>query len=83
MLKTINAKDPGSLFVGKNEAGIKKGDKIRIKGEDKVRTITYVMGSEAKSNVHLCARDTGPFPVGPQEIEFELVREEAKQAATA
>lgn len=74
--KTINPKDPGSLLVGKNEMGIEKGDQIVIKGDPKgPRTVTYVMGSAESSNVHVCCRDTGPFPVSKDaEVEFEVIK---------
>lgn len=79
MAKTINAKDPGSLNVGSNPEKIVVGEKIQITGEDKVRTVTYVMGSTAKNNVHLCMKGSGPVPLG--EIEYTVLREEARQVA--
>lgn len=72
-MKTINAKDAGSLNVGANPANVKVGDKIRIAGENRERTVTYVMGSAAKGNVHLCMKGSGPVPVSEKEIEYEVV----------
>ena len=68
-MKTTNAKDAGSLHVGNNPLNIQKGDVIQISGEQKTRTVTYVMGSVAKSNVHLCMKGSGPVPLG--EVEYD------------
>lgn len=78
-MKTTNAKDPGSLNVGTNPANVVKGDKIQIVGEAAPRTVSYVMGSPEKNNVHLCMKGTGPVPLG--EVEYEKVQAQAVKAA--
>jgi hypothetical protein len=75
-MKTQNPKDPGSLNVGSNPLNVVKGQEIRIKGEDRNRKVTYVMGTPEKGNVHLCMKGTGPVPLG--EIEYEVVGAEVK-----
>lgn len=75
MAKTINAKDPGSLFVGNNPEGIVKGDLVQIGNESHPRRCSYVMGSVEKSNVHLCFKGSGgPIPTGKDEIEYKKVQ---------
>jgi hypothetical protein len=72
MFKVVN-NDTGSLKVGL-VAGTKKwqvGDKIKIEGENKVRTTTYVMGSGERT--HLCFKGQGPLPLG--EVVFQIVEE--------
>lgn len=59
-MKTNN-NDTGSLLI---PVSFKVGDTIRIKGENKTRTITYKMGN------HACTKGQGAFPVG--EVEFTL-----------
>lgn len=73
MAKTINAKDPGSLFVGNNPEKIAVGDLVLIEGDtyQGPRKCTYVMGSVEKSNVHLVFRGTGPVPVSAKEITYQ------------
>jgi hypothetical protein len=65
MAKVLN-NDTGSLKVGKAGENLKVGDKIRISGEDKIRTISYIMGAGEKT--HVCTKGFGPFPLG--EVEF-------------
>jgi hypothetical protein len=83
MTKTSNPKDPGSLNVGTNPLNLQKGDKVTIKGDPKSpRTISYVMGSVAKSNVHLCFKGSGPVPLGA-EIEYEKFEETKAEVKVA
>ena len=66
---TANNNDTGSLKVGKEGINLKVGDKIRIVGEDKTRTISYIMGKEDRT--HICCKGCGPFPIG--EVQYEVV----------
>jgi hypothetical protein len=70
MAKIIN-NDTGSLKVGSSLGKLAVGQKLQLVGEQKVRTITYVMGEGEKQ--HVCAKGTGPFPIG--DVEVELVVE--------
>jgi hypothetical protein len=72
MFRTFN-NDTGSLKVGLSAGNRqwKIGDKIRIEGEGKVRTVTYVMGSGQRT--HLCFKGQGTLPLG--EVMFQIVEE--------
>jgi hypothetical protein len=67
--------DNGSLKVGVS-AGNKiwaKGDKIQIEGEgEKIRTVTFVMGSGEKT--HLCFAKQGPVAKG--QVDYRIVSAE-------
>lgn len=67
MYKTSN-RSPGNLFVGNIDAKI--GQFILIKGEDKPRRITYVMGQPEKNTVNVVMKGTGPIPTGEVEWDF-------------
>lgn len=69
MYKT-NSKSPGSLYVGNIE--VKVGQYILIKGEDKPRKVTYVMGEAERNTVNVVMKGTGPLPTGEVEWEFTM-----------
>lgn len=75
-----NNNDNGSLNVGNvlpNKVWA-KGDKIQIEGEgDKIRTVTFVMGSGEKQ--HICFKGQGPLPKG-SDVRFRLVTAETATA---
>lgn len=75
MFTTTNPKDNGTFLVGSNPANLVKGMKIKLQGEDKIRTITYVQGTPEKNNVHVAAKGSGPFPTSPNPISYEVVAE--------
>lgn len=67
-----NNVDTGSLPVGNQlpeqfrKHGLKpQGLQVQLQGEEKPRTISYVMGSE-KKGWHLCAKGAGKFPTDGQ-----------------
>ncbi|MBF0107021.1 MAG: hypothetical protein HQM16_17060 [Deltaproteobacteria bacterium] len=60
--------DTGSLHTG---VKLSVGDVIEIEGENKHRTVTYVMGSDAKG-WRACFKGQGALPVGP--LEWRIVR---------
>lgn len=74
MFNTIN-NDDGSLKVGISAGDIsfKVGDRIKLLGEAKVRTVTFVMGKGEKT--HLCFKAQGKLPMG--EVSYEMVGEAA------
>jgi hypothetical protein len=81
MTKTSNPKDPGSLNVGNNPLGLRKGDKINIKDDARSpRTISSVMGSPEKNNVHVTfVKGSGVVPLG--DVEYEKVEVTATKVA--
>lgn len=83
-MRTINAKDTGSLNVGisAGDKVWKVGDKVQFSGEATPRTVTYVMGGVETRNelgqyagrqgekVHLCFKGQGPVPLG--EVDYSV-----------
>jgi len=72
-----NNNDSGSLKVGLSAGSKvwKVGDKIRILGEDKVRTVTFIMpqNKPQSEKLHLCFKGQGRLPEG--EVSYEVVED--------
>ena len=74
-IHTVLNNDTGSLRLGTIQAKI--GDKILVNGQ--TRTITYLMGSAAKGNLHAVTAKQGPWPMG--EVRFDLNPEEKQSVS--
>ncbi len=67
-MPTVENDDNGSLVTGSRRLAV--GDRVRIAGEARVRTVTYVMGSERKG-WRACFKGQGALPVGT--VAWDLV----------
>jgi hypothetical protein len=66
--RQVTNNDHGSLLTG--DVQLWTGARIRIRGEAKIRTITFVMGSD-RNGWRACFRGQGVVPTGP--IEWQIV----------
>lgn len=59
----------GALFIGCLIPPPTVGQRVRLKGSERILTATHVMGSP-KKGYNLCFKGQGPMPVGPVVVEL-------------